>query len=79
MELVKLKSGSILEHNEGYSRIVALDSWVFVSLTSGQDFATRVMPGTRLQQAKNGMKNLEGALAARHPNRVRREYNRLGG
>lgn len=26
MELVKLKSGSILEEKEGYSRIVALDT-----------------------------------------------------
>lgn len=64
MELVKLKSGSILEHKEGYSRIVALDNWIFVSLTSGRDFTTRVMPGTTLEQAKNAMKNVEGALAA---------------
>ena len=79
MKLVKLKSGSILDHKEGCSRIVALDNWVLVSLTSGRDFATRVMPGTTLEQARNGMKNVEGALAARHPNRVRREHNRLGG
>lgn len=64
MEIVKLKSGSILEHKESYSRIVALDNWIFVSLTSGRDFTTRVMPGTTLEQAKNAIKNVEGSLAA---------------
>lgn len=64
MEIVKLKSGSILEHKESYSRIVALDNWIFVSLTSGRDFTTRVMPGTTLEQARNAIKNVEGALAA---------------
>lgn len=46
MELVKLKSGSILEEKEGYSRIVALDSWIFMSLTAGRDYKTRAMPET---------------------------------
>jgi enamine deaminase RidA (YjgF/YER057c/UK114 family) len=64
MEIVKLKSGSILEHHEGYSRIVALDNWIITSLTSGRNFTTRVMPETALEQAKNAMKNVEGALAA---------------
>ncbi|GAB4070972.1 RidA family protein [Ancylobacter sonchi] len=64
MELVKLKSGSILEHKESYSRVVALDNWIFMSLTSGRDFATRIMPATTLEQARNAMKNVEGALAA---------------
>lgn len=64
MELVKLKSGSILEDKEGFSRVVALDNWIFMSLTSGRDYKTRLMPATALEQAKNAMKNVEGALAA---------------
>jgi hypothetical protein len=44
MEVVKLKSGSILEEKEGYSRIVALDNWIFMSLTAGRDYKTRAMP-----------------------------------
>jgi len=64
MELVKLKSGSILEEKEGYSRIVALDNWIFMSLTAGRDYKTRAMPGTAIEQARQAMKNVEGALAA---------------
>ncbi|MER9234132.1 RidA family protein [Mesorhizobium sp. M0622] len=64
MELVKLKSGSILEEKEGYSRIVALDNWIFMSLTAGRDYKTRVMPETAVEQARQAMKNVEGALAA---------------
>ncbi|MES0209914.1 hypothetical protein NKJ93_12585 [Mesorhizobium sp. M0028] len=64
MELVKLKSGSILEEKEGYSRIVALDNWIFMSLTAGRDYKTRVMPETVVEQARQAMKNVEGALEA---------------
>jgi len=64
MEITKLKSGSVLEHKEGYSRIVTIDNWVFTSLTSGRNFATRVMPETTLEQARNAMRNVEASLAA---------------
>ncbi len=63
-EIVKVKSGSILEDKEGYSRIVALDNWIFMSLTAGRDYKSRAMPDTALEQAKQAMKNVEGALAA---------------
>ncbi|MGX8012452.1 hypothetical protein ACVDG8_027565 [Mesorhizobium sp. ORM8.1] len=59
MELVKLKSGSILEEKEGYSRIVALDNWIFMSLTAGRDYKTRAMPETAIEQARQAMKNVE--------------------
>ncbi|CAH2400335.1 Rid family hydrolase [Mesorhizobium escarrei] len=64
MELLKLKSGSILEEKEAYSRIVALDNWIFMSLTAGRDYKTRVMPETAIEQARQAMKNVEGALEA---------------
>jgi enamine deaminase RidA (YjgF/YER057c/UK114 family) len=63
-EIVKVKSGSILEDKEGYSRIVAVDDWIFMSLTAGRDYKTRAMPNTALEQAKQAMKNVEGALAS---------------
>ena len=63
-EIVKVKSGSILEDKEAYSRVVALDNWIFMSLTAGRDYKSRAMPDTALGQAKQAMKNVEGALAA---------------
>lgn len=63
-EIVKVKSGSILEDREGYSRVVALDNWIFMSLTAGRDYKSRAMPDTALEQAKQAMKNVEGALAS---------------
>lgn len=63
-EIVKVKSGSILEDKEGYSRVVALDNWIFMSLTAGRDYKSRAMPDTALEQAKQAMKNVEGALAS---------------
>ncbi|WP_245479264.1 MULTISPECIES: Rid family hydrolase [unclassified Mesorhizobium] len=64
MELVKLRSGSILEEKESYSRIVVLDNWIFMSLTAGRDYKTRAMPQTAIEQARQAMKNVEGALKA---------------
>lgn len=64
VEVVKVKSGSILEDREGYSRIVAIDDWIFMSLTAGRDYKTRAMPDTAVAQAEQAMKNVEGALAA---------------
>lgn len=63
-EVVKVKSGSILEDKEGYSRLVALDNWIFMSLTAGRDYKSRAMPDTALEQAKQAMKNVDGALAS---------------
>jgi len=63
-EIVKVKSGSILEDKEGYSRLVALGNWIFMSLTAGRDYKSRAMPDTALEQAKQAMKNVEGALAS---------------
>jgi enamine deaminase RidA (YjgF/YER057c/UK114 family) len=63
-EIVKVKSGSILEDKEGYSRIVAVGDWIFMSLTAGRDYKTRAMPDTAVEQARQAMKNVEGALQA---------------
>ncbi|WP_455924474.1 RidA family protein [Pseudomonas putida] len=62
--IVKLKSGSILEEKESFSRAVCVDNWIFMSLTSGRDYKTRVMPDTAVGQAENALRNVEGALKA---------------
>lgn len=64
MELTKVASGSILEDKEGYSRIVMLGDWIFMSLTAGRDYKTRAMPDTAVGQAEQAMANVEGALAS---------------
>ena len=64
VEIVKVKSGSILEEKEAYSRIVALGDWIFMSLTAGRDYKTRAMPDTAVAQAEQAMRNVEGALAS---------------
>lgn len=63
-QITKLKSGSILEEKESFSRAVVVDNWIFMSLTSGRDYKTRVMPDTALGQAENALRNVEGALQA---------------
>jgi enamine deaminase RidA (YjgF/YER057c/UK114 family) len=62
--ITKVNSGSILEVKESYSRVVIVDNWVFMSLTAGRDYKTRVMSETALGQAEQAMRNVEGALKA---------------
>jgi enamine deaminase RidA (YjgF/YER057c/UK114 family) len=75
MDPAKFQPGSILEDHEGYSRIVMLDNWIFISLTSSLNFTTRVMADTTLERAQIVMKKVEGPLAvvgASLPDVVRR-------
>ncbi|GAA4487755.1 hypothetical protein GCM10023157_34930 [Gluconacetobacter asukensis] len=63
-EIIKVKSGSILEDKESYSRVTVLGEWIFMSLTAGRDYKTRRMPETARAQAEQAFRNVEGALAA---------------
>ncbi|MFK4441048.1 enamine deaminase RidA (YjgF/YER057c/UK114 family) [Caballeronia udeis] len=63
-QITKVKSGSILEDRESYSRVVAVDNWIFMSLTAGRDYKTREMPETAVGQAEQAFRNVEGALAS---------------
>lgn len=63
-EMTKVKSGSILEDQESYSRVVVLGDWIFMSLTAGRDYKTRAMPETAVAQAEQAFRNVEGALAS---------------
>ncbi|NKL53436.1 RidA family protein [Rhizobium leguminosarum] len=62
--VLKIKTGSIYEEKESYSRIVAVDNWIFVSNTAGRNYKTREMSTDPIEQAKQCFVNIEGALAS---------------
>lgn len=64
IKITKVKSGSIFEEKESYSRIVAVGDWIFVSNTAGRNYKTREMSTDPVEQAKQCFRNIEGALAA---------------
>ena len=57
-----ISSGSPFEAQIGYSRAVAVDGWVFVSGTTGYDYATMTMPEGVAEQCRNALKTIEKAL-----------------
>lgn len=63
-KIVKVKSGSLYETKESYSRIVAVGDWIFVSNTAGRNYKTREMSPDPVEQAKQCFDNIEGALKA---------------
>ena len=63
MDRKHITSGSPFEAQIGYSRAVAVDGWVFVSGTTGYDYATMEMPSDVAQQAANALATIGKALA----------------
>lgn len=63
-KIVKLKSGSIYEEKESYSRLVCVDDWILVSNTAGRNYRTREISPDPVEQAKQCFDNIEGALQA---------------
>lgn len=59
-----ISSGSTFERDIGYSRAVVQGGWVFVSGTTGFDYATMTIAADIETQAEQCMKNIEAALAA---------------
>lgn len=57
-----ISSGSPFEAQIGYSRAVAQDGWVFVSGTTGYDYATMSMPEAVADQCRNALATIEKAL-----------------
>ncbi len=64
VEVTKVKSGSLFEEKESYSRAVVVDNWVFVSNTAGRNYRTREMSTDAVEQARQCFRNVEGALAS---------------
>jgi enamine deaminase RidA (YjgF/YER057c/UK114 family) len=58
-----ISSGSTFEREIGYSRAVVDGRWIFVSGTTGFDYATMTIAGDVVAQAEQCMKNIAAALA----------------
>jgi 2-iminobutanoate/2-iminopropanoate deaminase len=57
-----VSSGSSFEAEVGYSRAVVDGDWVFVSGTTGFDYATMTMADDVVAQCRQAMRNIESAL-----------------
>jgi enamine deaminase RidA (YjgF/YER057c/UK114 family) len=57
-----ISSGSTFETQIGYSRAVVDGEWIFVSGTTGFDYATMTMPEGLLEQTEQALANIESAL-----------------
>lgn len=58
-----ISSGSSFERDIGYSRAVADGDWVFVSGTTGFDYATMTIAEDVVAQAEQCLKNIAHALS----------------
>ncbi|GBQ09307.1 hypothetical protein CFR78_11455 [Komagataeibacter rhaeticus] len=63
-EIIKLKSGSLYEDRNSYSRIFMIGDQIFVSNTAGIDYTTREISPDVAQQARKALQNINGALQA---------------
>jgi enamine deaminase RidA (YjgF/YER057c/UK114 family) len=63
MSRTLISSGSSFERDIGYSRAVVQGDWVFVSGTTGFDYATMTIAADVAAQAEQCLKNIEAALA----------------
>ena len=57
-----ISSGSIFEEQIGYSRAVVDGDWVFVSGTTGFDYATMTISDDVAEQAEQCLRNIQFAL-----------------
>ena len=57
-----ISSGSTFEAEIGYSRAVVDGDWIFVSGTTGYDYATMSLPEGILDQAERCLLNIQKAL-----------------
>lgn len=63
-KLIKLKTGSKFEEIGSYSRLVAVDDWIFVSNTAGRNPDTQEIAEDVTEQTYQVFANVERALAA---------------
>jgi enamine deaminase RidA (YjgF/YER057c/UK114 family) len=57
-----ISSGSTFEQDIGYSRAVIAGDWIFVSGTTGFDYATMTISDSLPEQTEQCLKNIETAL-----------------
>lgn len=58
-----ISSGSAFEQQIGYSRAVVDGDWIFVSGTTGFDYASMTIADDVVEQARQCLRNIEWALA----------------
>jgi enamine deaminase RidA (YjgF/YER057c/UK114 family) len=63
-----ISSGSVFEEQMGYSRAVVDGNWIFVSGTTGFDYASMTIPDNVAEQAEQCLKNIQSALHEAHAN-----------
>ena len=63
MQRQHISSGSRFETEIGYSRAVVAGDWIFVSGTTGFDYATMAISEDVAEQAEQCFKNIAAALA----------------
>ncbi|MGE1153932.1 RidA family protein [Pseudomonas kitaguniensis] len=63
-KITKLKTGSKFEEIASYSRLVAVDNWIYVSNTAGRNPQTQLIPEDVIEQTHQVFANIEAALAA---------------
>lgn len=61
-ERIRISSGSTFEEQIGYSRAVVDGDWVFVSGTTGFDYATMMIADDVVAQAEQCLTNIDAAL-----------------
>lgn len=62
--IIKVKTGSVFEEKGSYSRIVAVDNWIYVSNTAGRNPETKQIPEDVSEQTLQVFANIEAALKA---------------
>ncbi|MGH8486976.1 MAG: RidA family protein [Pseudomonas sp.] len=63
-EVIKLKTGSKYEEMGSYSRLVAVDNWIYVSNTAGRNPETKLISEDVIEQTHQVFSNIEAALKA---------------
>ena len=62
--IIKVSTGSAFENKFSYSRAVAVDNWIYISLTAGRNPETNEIPIDITEQTKQVFLNIESALAS---------------
>ncbi len=61
-KITKVKTGTKLEEESSYSRIVTVDNWIFVSNTAGRNPISKEIPQDIVEQTRQVFDNVERAL-----------------
>lgn len=63
-DIIKLKTGSPAEERGAYSRLVAVNDLIFVSLTAGRNPQSKLIPEDPAEQTLQVLANIDRALTA---------------